>query len=127
MRNRCYQDSCAIANIATGSTSPGPLEEALRAARRELGADVTIQRLLILLNVYSNEGLSQSELLRQLESTSITALSRNIADLSRWTSKKREGPGLLELRVDPMNLRRKTIHLTRKGKRVVSRILGAMA
>lgn len=98
-------------------------ERLLRRARRELGPDVTLQRLLILLNVYLNEGLSQSELLRMLDATSPAALSRNLADLSAWTSRKQPGPGLLELRPDPMNLRRKSVHLTDFGRAVVERIL----
>ena len=33
------------------------------------------------------------------------------------TTKKLPGPGLLELRTDPLNLRVKRVFLTRKGKR----------
>jgi DNA-binding MarR family transcriptional regulator len=98
------------------------IDRLLREARHALGADVTVQRLLILLNVYLNEGLSQTELLRQLDGTSVTALSRNLADLSAWTSRKRPGPDLLELRTDPMNLRRKTVHLTETGRALVERL-----
>ena len=54
-----------------------------------------------------------------LDSTSITALSRNLADLSRFTTQKRVGPGLIELRVDPMNLRIKRVFLSTKGARFV--------
>lgn len=92
------------------------LDDALRFARARLSPDITAQRLLILIAVYFNEGLSQRELLQHLESTSITALSRNLADLSAFTTRKTVGPGLLELRVDPMNLRIKRVFLTRKGK-----------
>ena len=99
------------------------MDRALRYARSKLSADVTAQRLLILLGVYFHEGLSQRELLNHLDSTSITALSRNIADLSSLTTKKQPGPGLIELRVDPMNLRVKKVFLTRKGKRFVQRWL----
>ena len=95
------------------------LDSALRFARAELNADVTAQRLLILLCVFFNQGLSQRELLSKLDSTSITALSRNLADLSSWTTKKTEGPGLIELRNDPMNLRIKRVFLTRKGEQFV--------
>lgn len=92
------------------------LDRALRFARARLSPDITAQRLLILIAVYFNEGLSQRELLTHLESTSITALSRNLADLSALTTKKVPGPGLLELRTDPLNLRVKRVFLTRKGR-----------
>ncbi|NND37092.1 MAG: hypothetical protein HKN81_08150 [Gammaproteobacteria bacterium] len=102
------------------------LERALRFARAELSGDVTAQRLLILIAVYRYEGLSQIELLQSLESTSITALSRNIADLSSLTTRKVAGPGLLELRADPMNLRIKRVFLTSRGKAFIRKWLKAM-
>jgi DNA-binding MarR family transcriptional regulator len=111
-------------NAAHGPQQAWRLDAALREARRRLGPDVTVQRLLILLTVYQNEGLSQGELLEHLDSTSVPALSRNLADLSERTSRKTRGPGLLRLRPDPMNLRRKTVHLTAKGREVVAAILG---
>lgn len=93
------------------------LDRALRFARAKLSPDITAQRLLILIAVYFHEGLSQRELLTHLETTSITALSRNLADLSALTTRKTPGPGLLELRVDPLNLRVKRVFLTAKGRR----------
>lgn len=102
------------------------LAQALRFARLNLSPDVTAHRLSILLGVYFNEGLSQRELLDELDATSITALSRNLADLSAITTRKSEGPGLIELRPDPMNLRIKHVHLTRRGRRFVQRWLAAM-
>jgi len=99
------------------------LDRALRYARARLSPDITAQGLLILLAVYFHEGQSQRELLRHLEATSITALSRNLADLSRLTTKKEPGPGLLELKVDPLNLRIKRVYLTGKGKRFVQQWL----
>jgi len=103
------------------------LDNALRFARSHLSADITAQRLLILICVYFNQGLSQRELLTKLESTSITALSRNLADLSAWTTRKKEGPGLIELRSDPMNLRVKRVFLTAAGMKFVRRWLAAGA
>jgi len=97
------------------------LEKALRFARENLSPDITAQRLLILIGVYFHEGLSQRGLLKFLDSTSITALSRNIADLSALTTKKLPGPALLELRIDPLNLRVKRVFLTSKGKRFMKR------
>lgn len=101
------------------------LEAALRFARAELSADITAQRLLILLSVYFNQGMSQRELLTKLDSTSITALSRNLADLSAWTTRKCDGPNLIELRPDPMNLRIKRVFLTKTGEEFVQRLLAA--
>lgn len=103
------------------------LDRALRFARSKLSPDITAQRLLILIAVYFHEGLSQRELLNHLELTSITALSRNLADLSRLTTKKLPGPGLLELRVDPLNLRIKRVFLTTKGKRFMEQWLAFTA
>ena len=97
------------------------LERALRFARTNLSTDITAQRLLILIGVYFHEGLSQRELLSFLDSTSVTALSRNIADLSSLTTRKLPGPGLLELRTDPLNLRVKRVFLTAKGRRFMKR------
>ena len=103
------------------------LDAALRFARSELWADITAQRLLILICVFFNEGLSQKELLSRLESTSITALSRNLAEMSEWTPRKVKGPGLIELRQDPMNLRVKRVFLTAKGEKFMRRWLAASA
>ena len=103
------------------------LDRGLRFARARLSADITAQRLLILIAVYFNEGLRQRELLQHLDSTSITALSRNLADLSALTTKKLPGPGLLELRMDPLNLRVRRVFLTRKGQTFMRQWLRAAA
>ena len=108
-------------------TSLHTLDRALRYARAELGPDVTAQRLLILINVYLHEGVSQIELLQTLDSTSIPALSRNLADLSRRTSRRGIGPDLVELRADPDNLRKKRVYLTPKGRQLLRRLAGRVA
>lgn len=106
-------------SVAEQAETLHALDRALRYARTKLSPDITAQRLLILIAVYFHEGLSQRELLTFLESTSITALSRNLADLSSLTTRKTPGPGLLELRIDPRNLRIKRVFLTKKGKQFV--------
>jgi len=102
------------------------LAGALTLARTHTSADITVQRLLILLCVARHEGLSQRELLARLDGTSVTALSRNLADLSALNVKKQPGPGLIELRADPMNLRIKRVHLTRKGRGLIGRVMRAL-
>lgn len=102
------------------------LDRALRFARARLNPEISAQRLLILLCVYFNEGMSQRELLDKLDSTSIPALSRNLADLSALTARKTTGPGLLELRTEPMNLRVKRVHLTPNGRKLIRDWIGAI-
>jgi DNA-binding MarR family transcriptional regulator len=99
------------------------LDRASRFALARLSADTTAQRLLILHAVYFNEGLSPRELPQHLESTSSTALSRNLADLSGLTSRKMPGPNLLERRIDRLNIRIKRVFPTRKGKSLMKRWL----
>jgi len=98
-------------------------DQFLVSARKTLGPDVTALRLHILLNVYLNEGTNQRNLLKLLDVTSVTALSRNLADMSTLTSTKKPGPGLIELRFDMMNLRQKSIHLTPQGRKIIMTIL----
>ena len=123
-----YHSDISGANMAdtAGGQHIVALDRALRFARARLSPDITAQRLLILIGVYLHEGLSQRELLNHLDSTSITALSRNIADLSSLTTRKTPGPGLLELRSDPLNLRVKRIFLTRKGRSFVKQWLSSI-
>jgi DNA-binding MarR family transcriptional regulator len=98
-------------------------DQFLVRARKALGPDVTALRLHILLNVYLNEGINQRSLLKLLDVTSVTALSRNLADMSTLTSSKKPGPGLIELRFDLMNLRQKSIHLTSRGRKIIVTIM----
>ena len=90
------------------------LDRALRFARKNLSPDIPAQRLLLLNAPH-------------FDSTSSTALSRNMADLSAMTTRKVPGPDLLELRTDPLNLRIKRVFLTSRGKRFVRRWLAETA
>lgn len=103
------------------ATHPTELIDFLRFARDNIAPDVTVQRVLVLLSVARNPGLSQAELGKVLPGISVTALSRNIADLSSRTSQKQPGPGLVELRPDPASLRRKRVFLTDRGRRFMKR------
>lgn len=105
----------------------GRLGDALRVVRTSVAPDITVQRLLILLSVRAHEGMSQKELLGHLDDCSITALSRNLADLSSLNSRKKPGPGLVELRTDPMNLRVRRVYLTDKGRALIDDLEGALA
>lgn len=102
------------------TTSTDNIAAALRYARAELGADVTVIRLLVLLAVAQHEGLSQRALAAHLDGISVTALSRNLADLSELTSRKTPGPGLVRRERDTTNLRAQRVFLTRAGRRFIA-------
>ena len=123
IKNKKLLDVKKNKNIEELSDAARHFDQFLIEARNYLGPDVTALRLHILLNVFLSEGINQRALLQRLHVTSVTALSRNLADMSALTSSKRPGPGLLELRYDAMNLRSKTIHLTAKGKRTMTALL----
>lgn len=103
------------------------LARGLALTRKELGPDITVLRLSILLCAHANEGVSQRELLAHLDQVSVTALSRNLADLSALSARKTPGLDLIELRSDPMNLRIKRVHLTDRGRKFVTRLVKTMA
>lgn len=98
----------------------------LRAARDAISPDITVQRLLVLLSVADHPGCSQHDLGQRLTGISSTALSRNLADLSALTSRKLPGPNLIRQQPDPTNLRRKQLHLTRKGQRLIGELKAAL-
>ena len=102
-------------------TSGFDIIDFLRFARDNLSPDVTVQRLLVLLSVARHEGVSQRELSDLLPGISITAMSRNLADLSARTSRKTRGPALIKQVHDPDNLRRKQLFLTTKGRQFIAR------
>lgn len=126
-KGRASKAQAGSSGAKTVSSNLLALHHALGVVRHTVAPDITVQRLMILLSVYAHEGLSQRELVETVEGCSITALSRNLADLSRLTSKKRPGPGLVESRSDPMNLRLRRIYLTPRGRRLVNRIEKALA
>lgn len=55
-----------------------------------------------------------------------SAISRHIRDLSDVIHKGKPGYNLIEQRDDPMDRRRKQLHLTAKGQRLVGRLLVIM-
>jgi len=52
--------------------------------------------------------------------------SRHILDLGEFDRMKRPGYKLIETKIDPMELRRKTVHLTPKGKNLLNQLLLTM-
>lgn len=79
---------------------------ALTRLRAELGSDVTAARILTMLTVARNPGLTQPELGQYIKDMSQQGLSRNVLDLSARTSSGAEGPDLVRSDPDPAFRRR---------------------
>ena len=71
------------------------------------------------------EGESIGDIARRAGFATSTT-SRHILDLGEYDRKKDPGYQLVETRIDPMELRRKTVHLTPKGKNLLNQLLSTM-
>lgn len=97
----------------------------LKAARAMIADEVTVQKLDTLLQACLHpDGIEQGTLLEKAK-LSRSATSKNVADLSKITSRKTPGPDLLESVIDPMNRVIRTIRVTPNGEREVLRALEA--
>lgn len=56
----------------------------------------------------------------------VSTTSRHILDLGEFNRKKEPGYDLVKTVIDPMELRRKTVHLTPKGKNLLNQIINTM-
>lgn len=56
----------------------------------------------------------------------VSTTSRHILDLGEYDRLKKPGYQLVETRIDPMELRRKTVHLTPKGRGLLNQIINTM-
>lgn len=84
--------------------------------------DMPLTRLQVLTNVALHDGLIVRELMAKTGLSQAT-ISRSIAFLGdKPVRGEKEGLGWVEKRVDPMDSRRVTMHLTAKGKRIVSEL-----
>lgn len=86
--------------------------------------DMNLSMVQALLLVYQHDGISQREL-SQLMDITPPVLSRIIASLSpqvRRQGKVVDGRNLIEQRQDEADWRRKTLHLTQKGKRLIEQL-----
>ena len=56
----------------------------------------------------------------------LSTTSRHILDLGEFDRKKSQGYKLVETRIDPMELRKKSIHLTPKGRALLNQVINTM-
>jgi len=91
------------------------LERALRQVRTSIDPTVPTQLVQAFLCVGMNEGQTLSNLADHL-GTNISTASRQLLDLGERNRKMEPGYGLVDRKVDPMNLRVNRYSLTPKGR-----------
>jgi DNA-binding MarR family transcriptional regulator len=96
------------------------LATALTRFRAELGADVTASRILTLLTISRNPGMSQPELGMHIKDLSQQGQSRNVLDLSARTSTGAPGPDLVRIEPDPAFRRRNILSPTQNALKLFS-------
>jgi DNA-binding MarR family transcriptional regulator len=97
-------------------------------AARMLDDAMPLQTLAVFLDAAIHEGEpenSVSEIGKRVGLQSSSA-SRNVAALSKWHWLKKPGLELLDTVPDPMEMRRKIVALTPKGRRLAEQIIGAL-
>lgn len=107
------------------------LQAVLSTAREDLHPDLTVSRLLILLTVVRNPGISQADVAHHVKDLSAAAISRNVLDLSALSSVRDKngyplpGPGLIEQRPDPAFRKRNVLYPTPAGLAFLNRLTEA--
>ncbi|KAB7627695.1 winged helix DNA-binding protein [Alkalilimnicola sp. S0819] len=76
-----------------------------------------LQMAVAFMLIVNYEGLTMKELCERL-GISQSSTSRNVAALSKYHRLNRPGLDLVRATEDPMERRRKLVHLTSKGRRV---------
>jgi DNA-binding MarR family transcriptional regulator len=90
-----------------------------------LNKDLTVQQLLILLDIATHEGTPIVALAERIDS-SLAATSRTIDILSSWGRRHKKRMGLVERREVPSDRRVRELFLTRRGHKVLAQITGTM-
>lgn len=95
----------------------------MKLLRDRIDSEMSISRALVFLYIGMNDGLNQSEVSR-MAGLEKAAASRNVLDLSSFTSRRKEGPGLIEARRDdPHDRRANILYLTDKGREIYQEVL----
>lgn len=94
------------------------IQRFLISMRDQYGNNLSAQQLNVLLEVYLNGEIAQSEVIKRADLTR-SAASKNIAGWTRLTAYKTKGPGLIESRIDPMNMKVRVLHIVDAGIKAV--------
>jgi DNA-binding MarR family transcriptional regulator len=94
-------------------------------AFRTIDSKMPLQLAYTFILCATYEGESVGDIARRA-GFAMSTTSRHILDLGDYDRDKNPGFGLVETRVDPMELRKKTIHLTPKGRSLLNQIISNM-
>ena len=86
---------------------------------RKIYPDMQMQTASVFVTIALNEGITMKDL-GQRTGLAQSSCSRNVALLSEWLKHNKPGYGLVVAQEDPVERRRKIIHLTPKGQRVAA-------
>jgi DNA-binding MarR family transcriptional regulator len=94
-------------------------------AFRTLDPTMPLQLAYTFILCAMHEGESIGEIARRAGFATSTT-SRHILDLGEFDRMKRPGYQLVETKIDPLELRKKSVHLTPKGKNLLNQLLSTM-
>ena len=92
----------------------------LRAAR-QLDPDLTVQRLMVLLEIAIQGEITQGALVKAVGQNR-SACSKNVASWTALTSRKTRGPGFVRSDLDPMNMSTRVLSITEKGSHALGQL-----
>lgn len=96
------------------------------SAVRLVDGTMPVQELACLLEIAQRDGDISIMELSTLLGVSQSSATRNVQAMTDLTSKKKPGLELVETQVDPMDMRKKYVHLTPKGKRLIEQITNTL-
>lgn len=94
-------------------------------AFRALDPTMPLQLAYTFILCATYEGESVGDIARRA-GFALSTTSRHILDLGEYDRNKNPGYQLVESRTDPMELRRKTVHLTPKGRNLINQLISTM-
>lgn len=97
----------------------------LMSTLRQVNSTMTIQVVHTLMLIALHEGASVTEIAK-MSGFKLSTVSRNILDLGQLDRRRQPGLGLVETKIDPMELRKKQVALTPKGEALLRQVLDIM-
>jgi DNA-binding MarR family transcriptional regulator len=88
---------------------------------RSVDSNITVSHVLVLLTVALSPGCSPGDLIDEIGISSASA-ARLVVRLSNWEMLAIKGMGLISSEMDPFDRRKRSLHLTAEGQRLISRI-----